>query len=331
MNSLYRLVADNQFLKRLLRTLLPAGVVKVLSRKAAVGATRIFFDNHAYVIGPSKDYAKGLVPVVYWDGEPNFGDMIGPYLISKITGKPVLNILDTSMSGYMTVGSILHFVNKKNMLIWGSGFIETPTEQHIDNIKKFKPDFLSVRGQETARQLERAGLTPPDSQAQGDPALLMPLFYTPATTQRLHSIGLCPHFVHKADFFTAFSDQDEIKIIDVQRNPQQVIDELYASAVCISTSLHGLIVAQAYAIPWVWLEIVDHNLRGNDFKFKDFFSTLEATQIAHVQVARHELATLDIKNIATRACVPNKKYDESKMLAVIQQNLEKQGYLANTL
>lgn len=283
---------------------------------------KIYINNHIVTIDRKTGDTKGFVFVLYWDGKPNFGDLIGPYLISKITNKPVLNITKECDSGFMTVGSILQLIDRKNMVVWGSGFIQNPTEEVINNIKRFSPEILSVRGKKTVEYLVEANISIPENIVYGDPALILPLFYEPLL-KGPKKIGVCPHFMHKSNFLAEIVQDDFIKIIDVQTDVESAVDAISSSSVCISTSLHGLIIAQAYGIPWVWLEIYDKNLLGNDFKFKDFFSTLNEEQVTHVKVKLEDIKNINYKEIAERATLPEKNYNESLILHALKKYLNK--------
>lgn len=285
---------------------------------------KLYFNNNTALIDYGNRKIQGLIPVIYWDTEPNFGDLVGPYLISKITGKAVLNIKDLPFSGFMTVGSILHMINRDNMVVWGSGLIEKPTDNIIENLKKYRPKILSVRGHNTAMCLSNAGIDVSNKEAYGDPALILPLFYEPKI-QDNKKIRICPHFSHKQYFLENIVSHDKIGIIDVQKDMETVVDAICSSQVCISTSLHGLIVAQAYNIPWVWLEITDNNLRGDEFKFQDFFSTIETSKVSHIKATMKEVKELDFEVIARSATVPNKLYNESSILEVLKTHLELDG------
>lgn len=320
LNTLQR----NSLVKSTIKSLIPKEArVKVYRFLNKDSSVRLYFENNTALFDPKSKNIQGLIPVFYWDGKPNFGDVIGPYLISKITGKPVLNIRNLQYPGIMTVGSIIQLLNRKNMVIWGSGLMYKPTDEQVRALKKYNPEILSVRGRETAKQLLEAGINVPDQSTYGDPALILPLFYQP-TVSGPQKIGICPHYIHKSHFLECISDKDNLKIIDVQNDLETVVDSISSSSVCISTSLHGLIIAQAYNIPWVWLEIVDNNLGGEDFKFKDFFSTINESQVSHVRVKMEEIKNLNYKEIAEQASLPDKLYSEEQILESLKVYLNRE-------
>lgn len=283
---------------------------------------KLYFENNSVLIDLNN--IEGLIPVFYWDTKPNFGDFIGPYLTSKIVGKPVLNIRGLRHSGIMAVGSIIHMIDRNNMVIWGSGLIDRPTEAQIENIKKYSPEILSIRGHETAKCLSEAGINIPDKSVYGDPALILPLIYKPVISGS-KKIGICPHYIHKLHFLENIMDKENLKVIDVQRDMETVVDSISSSSVCISTSLHGLIVAQAYGVPWVWLEVIDNNLGGNEFKFKDFFSTINESQASHLKVTMEEVKNLDFEMIAEKATLPDKLYDEKLIFGVFEAYVNREN------
>lgn len=140
---------------------------------------RLHFDNHVFKINPKTMQTEGLMLISYWDGLPNFGDVIGPYFISKITGKPIINIYSEKSSGLLTVGSILQSINREGMTVWGSGLANMPTKETIENLIKCRPEILSVRGHYTANALVENGIQVPDSKFYGDTALIFPKFFNP--------------------------------------------------------------------------------------------------------------------------------------------------------
>ena len=332
-DSFLSVLKRNSLAKSIVKKITPVRVRRSLYEYLNGGQmVRLYFENNiAHISFKSKNVQtlQGLMPVFYWDGNPNlgdllnFGDVVGPYLISKITGKPVLNIKNLQYPGIMAVGSIIEQLDRKDMVIWGSGLMDNMTDDQIRSFKKYSPEILSVRGRETAKQLLEAGINVPDQSVYGDPALILPLFYNPSI-RGLKKIGICPHFTHKSHFLENITDKDNLKIIDVQKDMETVVDSISSSAVCISTSLHGLIIAQAYNVPWVWLEVFDNNLKGNDFKFKDFFSTIDESKVSHVRATMEEVKNLDFKIIAEKATLPDKLYNQDLILKSLKTYLSRE-------
>ena len=92
--------------------------------------------------------------------------------------------------------------------------------------------------------------------------------------RKKYFVGIVPHRWDKDQevFKKMLKHYPNSKIIDVQNNPVQVLKEISECEYIISTSLHGLIVSDSYAIPNCWCEISDRVL-GEGFKFHDYFSS----------------------------------------------------------
>lgn len=317
-NSLTRNIITKNILKKIIPIKLRRFILININKDNSI---KIYYGNNVAIIDNKYKKIEGLIPVYYYDDVSNFGDLVGPYLISKITGKPVINIRNSKYPGIMAVGSILNTINRNNMVVWGSGLIGEPTDEFMEKLRKYDPKFLSVRGLETAKLLSEANINIPGRHVYGDPALILPLFYTPSTHSS-KEIGICPHYIHKSHFLENINKKEWLKIIDVQEDMESVVDSIVSSSVCISTSLHGLIIAQAYGIPWVWLEIVDDNLTGRDFKFRDFFSTIDISQVTHIKSTMEKVKDLDFEAIAQSATLPNKLYDEVAILEAFKEYIE---------
>ncbi|HFZ2104221.1 TPA: hypothetical protein ACIJ01_005551, partial [Klebsiella pneumoniae] len=64
-----------------------------------------------------------------------------------------------------------------------------------------------------------------------------------------------------------------IKVIDLKtKDIEFVVDEIISCEYILSTSLHGVIVAQAYDIPTLWIKHNDINTDG--IKFYDYFDSV---------------------------------------------------------
>lgn len=201
---------------------------------------------------------------LYWFkgvNNKNFGDIIGPFLVEKIARKKVQYVNKNCLTPYyLTVGSILYAVNK-NAIIWGSGIISA--DQKVKKPKK----VFSVRGPKTRERLLSLGIDCPE--VYGDPALLLPKFYTP-TTKKIYELGIIPHYVDYEEIKTKFENLNGVKIINLLDPMEKVIDDIYSCKRTMSSSLHGIITSHAYGSLSVWVEF-SKKLAGDGVKFEDYF------------------------------------------------------------
>jgi pyruvyltransferase len=71
--------------------------------------------------------------------------------------------------------------------------------------------------------------------------------------KKKNEIGIIPHYLDLAYFKVNYSK--EYKIIDLTTNDVEgIITEICSCKKILSTSLHGIIVAQAYNIPALWIK-----------------------------------------------------------------------------
>jgi pyruvyltransferase len=212
-----------------------------------------------------------VIRLDWYGGDQNFGDILNPVLLRALTGKSILNVSARyyQKEHLLAIGSILDRATS-NSIVWGSGFI---SEQSVFLEKPKK--IYAVRGPKTRDKLIGFGIDCPE--IYGDPALLMPYVYQPKKTiDKKYKVGIIPHIVDKdIAWLKQFSSSDDIKIIDVQNpNPFKVIDSILECEKVISSSLHGIIVSDAYNIPSIWVKF-SNNLQGGSFKFIDYFLSVK--------------------------------------------------------
>lgn len=215
---------------------------------------------------------------LFWWSEPklmgkskeNYGDLIGKYLVEKISNKRVVwvnpktwHFIDYFQPIYFTAGSILAHVNKK-CVVWGSGIIQK-------NQIVTSADFLAVRGPKTRQNLLNQGFDIPE--IYGDPALLMPDYYSPSKN-KVYSIGFVPHYTDYELVYSWYKNEKDVIVIDLMTNNIEVTTDLFLQCErIISSSLHGLIVSHAYGIPAIWVKFSD-KLFGDGIKFQDYFESV---------------------------------------------------------
>ena len=229
----------------------------MLSRLARIGS-----DIAACVTQPN------ALPVVYFAAVPNVGDLLNPYMIPKLTGREIVRAQSDVRKHIRAVGSVLGSASQRSF-IWGSGSIDgKPPRKPVDPTRIF-----ALRGEKTlALCRDRFGLT--KHVPLGDPAILMPTLYNPDVEKR-HRIGLVPHFLDFEFVSELAVDMDGVTVLDVRQEPEAFVDHLTACHSVISSSLHGLILADAYRIPNVWAKFTSE-LMGDQWKFEDYFSTTDS-------------------------------------------------------
>jgi pyruvyltransferase len=199
---------------------------------------------------------------------PNFGDMLTPYLIEKLTGKkPYLVNKYCYKDHYLIAGSIFNKANK-NSIVFGSGIM-----RRKEKIKKPKK-ILVVRGPLTRKRLIELGYECP--KIFGDPALLLPLLYKSKIDgqYKKYKIGIIPHFIDYNYVKNQLYKNKGILIINLLNPIEKVVDDIVRCNITISSSLHGLITSHAYNIPSLWVKFSD-NLFGDDTKFYDYLYSVK--------------------------------------------------------
>ena len=202
----------------------------------------------------------------------NFGDELGYYLLKELTGRPISNYVDIcrwgrkGKSNLLFIGSLIEDFSNSDTVVWGSGALFGGDRQLLHKPKEVR----AVRGKLTRDYLLKNGVDCPE--IYGDPALAVPLVYRPDVKKR-YKIGLIPHVTDLSDpLISSFKDKGLHLINFAGYNDwHSVLDEICQCEAILSSSLHGLILADAYNIPNVWVNI-NTELLGGTFKFHDYFS-----------------------------------------------------------
>ncbi|MGN1213707.1 MAG: polysaccharide pyruvyl transferase family protein [Bacteroidaceae bacterium] len=201
----------------------------------------------------------------------NFGDELNVHLLAKLTGKTIVDYnsyFHRPFTNYMVIGSIIDGFTDSKSVVWGSGLLSDK-----EPLKKKPAKVCAVRGKITRDFLLANGVECPE--VYGDPALLTPYIYSPQVEKK-YKIGVIPHIrdidnPQIAEFVA--KNSGEVHLIDFARYDDwhDVIDEICSCRHIVSSSLHGLILADAYKIPNLWISVSD-KVKGIDCKFADYFS-----------------------------------------------------------
>lgn len=260
--------------------------------------------------------APPAVNTTWWTRRANFGDLFGPILVHTITGRPVVHhrYADTDRRPLYTVGSVLTFRDVPGSTVWGSGLIRPLTAGEERAMREWtRPRIHAVRGRLTRHELvERLGWDVPE--VYGDPALLAPRLMPPANRSGGGRPVVIPHGVHE-DLFRDRPDLlDVVTPVSPSQGPQAVIDRVAGASHVLASSLHGVLTAHAFGVPWTWLRITDQPLLGDEFKFEDFFTGIEREEVARLDVTQGELTPEVLRDGTRRARRPRDHHDLDRLL-----------------
>jgi hypothetical protein len=208
------------------------------------------------------------VPLWWWERPypGNLGDMINPYVIEGLTGVPPK--YQARGERVLAIGSIIKFA-KKGDQVWGAG---CPSADHaIEPGAKYH----AVRGPLTRQMvLEAGGECEP---VYGDPAWVLPLLHGAEKPAKTHRLGLIRHFTHRDRPMELGEGVREIEIIRAGKaGIEAFLDEMLGCEAIISSSLHGVIIANAYGIPARLATFLDgdRQIHGDGMKFDDYFLSI---------------------------------------------------------
>jgi len=203
---------------------------------------------------------------LYWwqpdNGSINVGDDLARVVVTSMLALHDRLLLQKKNTRHrlFAIGSVLH--NAKNGdVVWGSG-VNGKVAADAHTFRAL--DVRAVRGPLTRALLMERGLQVPS--IFGDPALLMPAFYPRAllgvTTRRPYVV--VPHFNEPVHKYTAHKDC----LVLPTMKPLTFVRQLLEAEFVVSSSLHGVILAEAYGVPAVYL---DSDNGENQFKYDDYY------------------------------------------------------------
>ena len=214
------------------------------------------------------------IPLFYWSSKvfehkfhENYGDILSKYIVEEVSKRTVCfynapgNRKKLFKKKYlMAIGSILSYAQSKAW-VWGSGIISK--EDRFG-----KATFCAVRGPLSRKRILEQGYSCPE--VYGDPALLLPDFY-PSKVEKKYKYGFIPHYVDQEIVQSYYKNNKETTVVNLLNDDwQYTTDRILECDHIISSSLHGVIVAQAYGIPALWVQFSDR-LTGDNIKFADYF------------------------------------------------------------
>jgi pyruvyltransferase len=181
--------------------------------------------------------------------------MLAPIVVAHISNASPVLVSSRCRGKVLSTGSILHRMAEGD-IVWGSGAIHDVPINPPASVT-----FRAVRGPLT-RSLIQADVP----EVYGDPAMLLPRIFAPRSIKTFR-VGIVPHLKEASVVRTT---DPSISMIDVLADWRSVVRRIIECEVILSSSLHGLIVAEAYGVPALWFSATD-KVRGRGFKFRDYY------------------------------------------------------------
>lgn len=216
------------------------------------------------------------IRLYWWQGEGehdasrrNFGDYLSPLIVGMVSGRPVVHA-PVESADLLAIGTILRrerqarrFLLPRRLHVWGSGAGDA------DERFAARHHYHAVRGRHTRAAID-GGAGP--EVALGDPGLLVGHYWSGRPRPpKTHALGVIPHFVdHDSAAVAALLRLRGSRRIDVFAPIDEVLKEVQSCACVVSSSLHGLIVSDAFGVPNRRI-IFSANLRST-LKFADYYS-----------------------------------------------------------
>lgn len=204
---------------------------------------------------------------------------------------------------------------KKPVQIWGAGFRAETNEivkrpQNLEEQFYRKLDIHAVRGRKTRDRLEKILNRDLSAVPMGDPGLLASLLVNQNEIKKQYKVGLIPHYVDKDADMSNICLPDST-IIDVCQDPITCISKIAECEVILSSSLHGMIIADSLGIPNVRLVFSD-KIAGGDYKYDDYYSAFGITSHRKIQMNEEKITSDDLNSIISEYSITKDMISEKQ-------------------
>lgn len=210
-----------------------------------------------------------IVSLTRWrsgQGHPNFGDDLSHTIVTLLLARHGMTLEDEAAreSELLAIGSIIHLA-KTGAVIWGSG-VNGKVPEHFHQYRSL--ELRAVRGPYTREWLkQKRGLEAPE--IYGDPALLLPRL---AGDRFSVAPGEGTIFVPNLNDILSgevFDLPKGMEMLSPMQSWHRVIDAITQARFVAASSLHGIILAEAFGIPARYVRLTETE---NLFKFRDYYA-----------------------------------------------------------
>ncbi|MFM6930165.1 MAG: polysaccharide pyruvyl transferase family protein [Bdellovibrio sp.] len=210
----------------------------------------------------------------------------------------------------LAIGSVLHYA-QDNSVIWGSGLNGSVFESSHSYRSL---DVRSVRGPITRAFLKKRGVEAPE--VYGDPGLLIKVLTGDRFgRQKSSKVGVVPHFsdLSRPDIMR-LKGSENVLVIDPYRSWNTVVDQIASCDFVVSSSLHGLVVADAFEIPSIYVRLSE---REGVLKYEDYYAGTDR-ELSFASTIDEAMAHQGAKKL---------RYDTAKLMAVFPYDIWLSGFV----
>ena len=267
----------------------------------------------------------------FWQRRPghfNFGDHLARVVVERVLhlGFSTSSLLTSLPCRVFSIGSVLHFASTGDT-IWGTG----RNGKIADAAHNFTSlDVRALRGPLTHQWLSRR-FTLPDVLPYGDPALLIPhIFERGALPFNQTDQSPMPEvLIPNLNELGSVPQRLRHLVVDPTLPWYVVLQRIMNASVVYTSSLHGLILADAFSKPVALLPAKNEPL----FKYEDYAAGARRTKDLEISnyrnmVDRVDVAKLDWDPWPLLSAFPFDKYldgDHVDVLRVLRSHLVETG------
>lgn len=197
----------------------------------------------------------------------NFGDELSRVVVELMLARMGATLSDAVAAPrhLVSVGSVLHLA-REGSVIWGTGLHGSMPEEchHYRQL-----DVRATRGPITRRFLAQRGISTPE--IYGDPGLLVAYLtgdrFAPTGE---FEVGFVPN-MHDLPFLAqtkVIEQHPGMRLINPLRAWNEVIADITRHKMILASSLHGVVIAEAFGIPACFVRLTEHEPLQ---KYEDYF------------------------------------------------------------
>jgi pyruvyltransferase len=230
---------------------------------------------------PKRVVKRRTMDAYWWVGRPNWGDLLTPLLLKHYCDIEAL-WAPFPVATIVGVGSVLEHVPNG----W-SGRIVGSVKLHEESNLPISAEILALRGPLSAKGIR-------GDFAIGDLGLLANELVRVETKK--YKLGLVPHWSDDQLAYDPRFLKYEPVVIDPRGDPLEVIHTIGECDKIVSSSLHGIILSDAFGIPRRFEYAPRLDVEGGTFKFRDYSESIRTPFEVGKLIMGHRQAIDDCKS-----------------------------------